>query len=194
MFPVCRADPGEGLPVDRAPRRLLQLRRQDRRQAAHVPGRRLPSRLHHLARGGPLPPTVSNREQVMHALGFEHEHQRPDRDQWIRVEYRNVQPGQMVNFEKILPYEVDYPDLYDYKSSKLCAPAYSKRSSYALRRLRLREDRGRPPAGHHGPPQDGHLAGGQHAAEQGRHRETEPAGQVWEQPDGRGRVQGPPGR
>lgn len=33
--------------------------------------------------------------EVMHAIGFEHEHQRPDRDKFIRVEYSNVQPGQM---------------------------------------------------------------------------------------------------
>ncbi|KIH67602.1 astacin [Ancylostoma duodenale] len=52
----------------------------------------------------------------MHAIGFEHEHQRPDRDQFIRVEYSNVQPGQMANFEKLSPHEVDYPENYDYKS------------------------------------------------------------------------------
>lgn len=54
--------------------------------------------------------------EVMHAIGFEHEHQRPDRDKFIRVEYSNVQPGQMGNFEKLSPYEVDYPDTYDYNS------------------------------------------------------------------------------
>nr|CDJ80311.1 Peptidase M12A domain containing protein [Haemonchus contortus] len=54
--------------------------------------------------------------EVMHAIGFEHEHQRPDRDQFIRVEYSNVQQGQLVNFEKLAPHEVDYPDDYDYQS------------------------------------------------------------------------------
>ncbi|CAJ0602420.1 unnamed protein product [Cylicocyclus nassatus] len=54
--------------------------------------------------------------EVMHALGFEHEHQRPDRDDFIKVEYRNVQAGQLANFEKLAPYEVDYNDSYDYKS------------------------------------------------------------------------------
>ncbi|WKY05400.1 hypothetical protein Q1695_005980 [Nippostrongylus brasiliensis] len=54
--------------------------------------------------------------EVMHAIGFEHEHQRPDRDNYIRVEYKNVQQGQLLNFEKLSPYEVDYPDGYDYKS------------------------------------------------------------------------------
>ncbi|VDM54384.1 unnamed protein product [Angiostrongylus costaricensis] len=54
--------------------------------------------------------------EVMHAIGFEHKHQRPDRDQFIRVEYRNVQRGQLVDFEKLSSYEVDCPDSYDYKS------------------------------------------------------------------------------
>ncbi|EYC18033.1 hypothetical protein Y032_0028g1646 [Ancylostoma ceylanicum] len=54
--------------------------------------------------------------EVMHAIGFEHEHQRPDRDDFIRVEYRNVQAGQMANFEKLSPHEVDYAENYDYKS------------------------------------------------------------------------------
>ncbi|VDO64748.1 unnamed protein product [Haemonchus placei] len=54
--------------------------------------------------------------EVMHAIGFEHEHQRPDRDQFIKVEYSNVQQGQLVNFEKLAPHEVDYPDDYDYQS------------------------------------------------------------------------------
>lgn len=33
--------------------------------------------------------------EMMHALGFEHEHQRPDRDAYIRVQYSNVVPGQI---------------------------------------------------------------------------------------------------
>lgn len=37
--------------------------------------------------------------EMMHAIGFEHEHQRPDRDSFIRVDYANVIPGQMSEFE-----------------------------------------------------------------------------------------------
>uniref|UniRef100_A0A1I7WN68 Metalloendopeptidase n=1 Tax=Heterorhabditis bacteriophora TaxID=37862 RepID=A0A1I7WN68_HETBA len=54
--------------------------------------------------------------EVMHAIGFEHEHQRPDRDSFIHVKYSHVEPGQLGNFEKISSSEVDYPDTYDYKS------------------------------------------------------------------------------
>ncbi|CAD6192913.1 unnamed protein product [Caenorhabditis auriculariae] len=54
--------------------------------------------------------------EMMHALGFEHEHQRPDRDSFIRVEYHNVQPGQLVNFNKLAASQVDFPDTYDYQS------------------------------------------------------------------------------
>uniref|UniRef100_A0A914CV83 Metalloendopeptidase n=1 Tax=Acrobeloides nanus TaxID=290746 RepID=A0A914CV83_9BILA len=55
--------------------------------------------------------------EVLHVLGLEHEHQRPDRDNHIKVIYQNVEPDKMANFEKI-PY--DQVDLnghpYDYKS------------------------------------------------------------------------------
>uniref|UniRef100_A0A915AA19 Metalloendopeptidase n=1 Tax=Parascaris univalens TaxID=6257 RepID=A0A915AA19_PARUN len=55
--------------------------------------------------------------EMMHALGFEHEHQRPDRDAYIRVQYSNVVPGQIANFEKLGMNEVDlYGHAYDYHS------------------------------------------------------------------------------
>lgn len=35
--------------------------------------------------------------ELIHALGFEHEHQRPDRDKYIRVIYDNIVPGLSIN-------------------------------------------------------------------------------------------------
>ena len=53
----------------------------------------------------------------MHVLGLEHEHQRPDRDQYIKVEYKNVEPDKMANFGLISPNEVEYKsEPYDYQS------------------------------------------------------------------------------
>ena len=37
----------------------------------------------------------------MHALGFQHEHQRPDRDDYIEVLIENVQPGMRFGFDII---------------------------------------------------------------------------------------------
>ncbi|CAI5448992.1 unnamed protein product [Caenorhabditis angaria] len=54
--------------------------------------------------------------ELMHAIGFEHEHQRPDRDSFIRVDYQNVIPNQLINFDKLSSNLVDFPDNYDYKS------------------------------------------------------------------------------
>ena len=52
----------------------------------------------------------------MHALGLEHEHQRPDRDRHIRIEYRNMDPDKKINFEKIPQADVDLYHEYDYNS------------------------------------------------------------------------------
>ncbi|KAF8374225.1 nas-12 [Pristionchus pacificus] len=54
--------------------------------------------------------------EILHVLGFEHEHQRPDRDDFIRVQYSNVLPGQMVNFEKLRPNSVELNEPYDFRS------------------------------------------------------------------------------
>ncbi|RWS00503.1 hypothetical protein B4U79_04759, partial [Dinothrombium tinctorium] len=36
----------------------------------------------------------------MHALGFMHEHQRPDKDQYITIKWDNLKTGQERNSEK----------------------------------------------------------------------------------------------
>ncbi|KAK6746932.1 hypothetical protein RB195_000277 [Necator americanus] len=74
--------------------------------------------------------------EMMHAIGFEHEHQRPDRDNFIRVVYNNVQPGQIANFEKLSPNEVDYDDEYDYESiMHYDSYAFGRRDPRSSRRL-----------------------------------------------------------
>ncbi|KAI1700414.1 astacin (Peptidase family m12A) domain-containing protein [Ditylenchus destructor] len=54
--------------------------------------------------------------EVMHALGLEHEHQRPDRDKFIQIQYHNVDPEKLINFEKIPLPDVDLYHDYDYNS------------------------------------------------------------------------------
>ncbi|KAL3071229.1 hypothetical protein niasHT_035555 [Heterodera trifolii] len=54
--------------------------------------------------------------EVMHALGLEHEHQRPDRDKFIRIHWENVEPDKHLNFEKIPHADVDLYHTYDYHS------------------------------------------------------------------------------
>uniref|UniRef100_A0A1I7RHH9 Metalloendopeptidase n=1 Tax=Bursaphelenchus xylophilus TaxID=6326 RepID=A0A1I7RHH9_BURXY len=55
--------------------------------------------------------------ELLHALGLEHEHQRHDRDKYIKVNYRNVQKGKEDNFDKIPSHLVElYGQPYDYNS------------------------------------------------------------------------------
>lgn len=36
----------------------------------------------------------------MHVLGFEHEHQRPDRDDYVTIETQNISPEDLAKFKK----------------------------------------------------------------------------------------------
>ncbi|XP_055644268.1 astacin-like metalloprotease toxin 2 [Toxorhynchites rutilus septentrionalis] len=57
--------------------------------------------------------------ELMHTLGFLHQHTRPDRDQYIEILYENViqRPEILFNFEIIEPWtELLFPLPYDYDS------------------------------------------------------------------------------
>jgi astacin len=54
---------------------------------------------------------------IGHALGLFHEHARPDRDNYVTVNYHNIDPSKRRHFEKKLEKEVDYQGTeYDYGS------------------------------------------------------------------------------
>ncbi|XP_066511015.1 low choriolytic enzyme-like [Hoplias malabaricus] len=52
--------------------------------------------------------------ELLHALGFNHEQSRTDRDRHVRILLQNVIPGEEHNFEKIPTLNLDTP--YDYNS------------------------------------------------------------------------------
>ncbi|VDK51915.1 unnamed protein product [Anisakis simplex] len=75
--------------------------------------------------------------EMMHVIGFEHEHQRPDRDAFIRIEYENVLPGQLENFHKLRSDEVNvYDRKYDYNSiMHYDGTAFGRLDEKTMRRL-----------------------------------------------------------
>lgn len=61
------------------------------------------------------PGTIAH--ELGHNLGLWHEHTRPDRDKYIRVNLDNVIPGDLINFRRRTSEEVDSQGLeYDYGS------------------------------------------------------------------------------
>ena len=60
--------------------------------------------------------------KILHALGFYHEHQRPDRDNFLKVDWSSVKSGTRKSVEhqiKIIPdrfWKIKSSDEYDYKS------------------------------------------------------------------------------
>ena len=60
-------------------------------------------------------PTIVH--EIGHAIGFWHEHTRPDRDEYVDVFYDNIQDGYEKNFVKLDPSEVNSHGVgYDYNS------------------------------------------------------------------------------
>lgn len=58
--------------------------------------------------GGPQPILIADHcdwndvsHEILHALGFPHEHARPDRDQFVQINYANIVDGLDVQFDKL---------------------------------------------------------------------------------------------
>ncbi|XP_022240922.1 low choriolytic enzyme-like [Limulus polyphemus] len=55
--------------------------------------------------------------EIMHAIGFEHEHNRPDRNEYVIVIWENILPSNYFQFDIVYAFEFDtFGEPYDYKS------------------------------------------------------------------------------
>jgi hypothetical protein len=56
--------------------------------------------------------------ELLHAVGFAHEQTRPDRDQYVTINYNNIQSGTEGNFQRYLTTDVSTFNLaYDYRKT-----------------------------------------------------------------------------
>lgn len=54
--------------------------------------------------------------EIMHALGWQHEHQRADRDEYLRINVANIISGMEYNFDKLPANRADAFGAYDFNS------------------------------------------------------------------------------
>ena len=64
--------------------------------------------------------------ELGHALGLIHEHQRPDRDGFVNINYSHLRPGGRGNFERFSRSYVNYNVAYDYNSIMHYGPRVSE--------------------------------------------------------------------
>ncbi|XP_054710153.1 astacin-like metalloprotease toxin 5 [Uloborus diversus] len=57
--------------------------------------------------------------ELMHAIGFEHEHSRSDRDDYLNIHWENIPDNEKHNFKKFLPHENRLLTTFDYDSIML---------------------------------------------------------------------------
>ncbi|KAH6942754.1 hypothetical protein HPB50_009817 [Hyalomma asiaticum] len=66
--------------------------------------------------------------ELLHVVGFHHEHSRSDRDEYIDVFLENVQPGREHNFKKMRPFEHRLLTPFDLDSIMLYGSEFFARS------------------------------------------------------------------
>ncbi len=77
--------------------------------------------------------------EILHTLGFFHEHSRPDRDQYVRIIDENIRGGANFNFEKLgsefinsLGIEYDYNSIMHYCENSFSVDPAKKKTIVTL--------------------------------------------------------------
>lgn len=71
--------------------------------------------------------------EMMHAIGFWHEHSRSDRDKYVKIHYENIQENYLHDFEILKPEENRLFTSFDFDSIMLYGPtAFSKNGKITM--------------------------------------------------------------
>ncbi|XP_015909652.2 astacin-like metalloprotease toxin 5 [Parasteatoda tepidariorum] len=66
--------------------------------------------------------------ELMHAVGFEHEHNRSDRDEYVRINWENIEPKWYYAFEKLQPVQNRLLTRFDINSVMLYGSTFFAKS------------------------------------------------------------------
>ncbi|RWS20357.1 Astacin-like metalloprotease toxin, partial [Leptotrombidium deliense] len=70
--------------------------------------------------------------EIMHAIGFFHHHNRPDRDEYLRINWDNISDVHKNDFKKLSAYKVKILAPFDYKSVMLYGPREFGKQGYQI--------------------------------------------------------------
>ncbi|KFM81505.1 Astacin-like metalloprotease toxin, partial [Stegodyphus mimosarum] len=78
--------------------------------------------------------------ELMHSIGFHHEHKRSDRDQYIAIHWENIKKGHERNFVKLKPMQNTLLLNYDYHSiMHYGSTSFSKDKSRGLKTMTAKQ-------------------------------------------------------
>ncbi|KFM63178.1 Astacin-like metalloprotease toxin, partial [Stegodyphus mimosarum] len=82
--------------------------------------------------------------ELLHAVGFEHEHNRSDRDDYLQINWQNILPGYEDSFEPLMPHEERRLTDFDFDSVMLYGSYAFSKEPFFLKTMEALDGREMP--------------------------------------------------